>query len=316
MKKLVKLIIVLVLVMMSGCTTQKKEENTRIIDTSMFLYKVSDQKGGYSYLFGTCHPGRYPIKSLDKVTEKALDESDSIYLECDMKPSPKETEEITKYNTYNSIRDLGLEDKYENLMKQYKSLKGKPGYALYNVFVINSLINSDPEVLNKANISKFSAIDNYIYEYAQKKKNFKEVQEVNQKDQIYLCQKFVEIGKRYHIEIYTCHENETLANKEMVIKSAKEDLDAYYSGNTQYYEYEQNLLLNQLEQLNDSDKEKYEKYWNILAYNRNIHMKDTLADSIHNNKHDFIGVGCKHLYGKKGIIQLLKDDGYLVECMK
>ena len=45
----------------------------------------------------------------------------------------------------------------------------------------------------------------------------------------------------------------------MVIKSAKEDLDAYYSGNTQYYENEQNLLLNQLEQLNDSDKEKYWK---------------------------------------------------------
>ena len=70
---------------------------------------------------------------------------------------------------------------------------------------------------------------------------------------------------------------DNLANKEMVIKNAKEDLDAYYSGNTQYYEDEQNLLLNQLEQLNDSDKEKY---WNILAYNRNIHMKDTLADSI------------------------------------
>ncbi len=87
------------------------------------FYKVSDQEGEYSYLFGTFHPGRYPIKSLDKVTEKALDESDSIYLECDMKPSSKETEEITKYNTYNSIRDLGLEDKYENLMKQYKSLK-------------------------------------------------------------------------------------------------------------------------------------------------------------------------------------------------
>ena len=143
------------------------------------LYKVSNQEGEYSYLFGTCHPGRYPIKSLDKVTEKALDESDLIYLECDMKPSPKETEEITKYNTYNSIRDLGLEDKYENLMKQYKSLKGKPGYALYNVFVINSLINSDPEVLNKANISKFSAIDNYIYEYAQKKRILKKLKALN-----------------------------------------------------------------------------------------------------------------------------------------
>ena len=92
MKKLVKLIMVLVLVMVSGCTTQKKEENARVIDTSIFLYKVSNQKGEYSYLFGTCHPGRYPIKSLDKVTEKALDESDSIYLECDMNPSPQKTE--------------------------------------------------------------------------------------------------------------------------------------------------------------------------------------------------------------------------------
>lgn len=174
MKKLVKIIMLVVLVMVSGCTIQKKEENARVIDTSMFLYKVSNQKGKYSYLFGTCHPGRYPIKSLDKTTEKVLDESDSIYLECDIKPSPKETEEITKYNTYNSIRDLGLEDKYENLMKQYKSLKGKPGYALYNVFVINSLINSDPEVLNKANISKFSTINNYIYGYVQKKMDFKE----------------------------------------------------------------------------------------------------------------------------------------------
>ena len=306
MKKLVKLIIVLVLVMVSGCTTQKKEENARVIDTSMFLYKVSNQEGKYSYLFGTCHPGRYPIKSLDKVTEKALDESDSIYLECDMNPSPQKIEEYAKYNTYNSIRDLGLEDKYENLMKQYKSLKGKPGYALYNVFVINSLINSDPEVLNKANISKFSAIDNYIYDYAQKKKNFKEVEGIE-----FQMKLLTELSGDYSEMIL-----DSLANKEMVIKSAKEDLDAYYSGNTQYYEDEQNLLLNQLEQLNDSDKEKYEKYWDILAYNRNIHMKDTLADSIHNKKHDFIGVGCKHLYGKKGIIQLLKDDGYLVECMK
>ena len=31
-------------------------------------------------------------------------------------------------------------------MKQYKSLKGKPGYAFYNVFVISSLVISDPEV--------------------------------------------------------------------------------------------------------------------------------------------------------------------------
>ena len=146
----------------------------------------------------------------------------------------------------------------------------------------------------------------FIDLYQKTKKNFKEVEGIE-----FQMKLLTELSGDYSETIL-----DNLANKEMVIKSAKEDLDAYYSGNTQYYKNEQKLLLNQLEQLNDSDKEKYEKYWNILAYNRNIHMKDTLADSIHNNKHDFIGVGCKHLYGKKGIIQLLKDDGYLVECMK
>lgn len=84
----------------------RKKGNARIIDTSTFLYKVSDQKGGGSYLFGMWY------------------------------------EAIIKFNMYNAIRDLVFEDKYENLMTQYKSLKGKTIYVLYNVFVINLLINS------------------------------------------------------------------------------------------------------------------------------------------------------------------------------
>lgn len=302
MKKLVKLIIIIVLVMVCGCTTQKKEENARVIDTSMFLYKVSNQKGNYSYLFGTCHPGRYPIKSLDKVTEKALDESDSIYLECSL--DQKEMQKYSKYLSYNSIRQLGLEDLYEDVMKQYKSLEGKSGYVTYNACAISSIVNSDPEVLKKVNISMYNAIDNYIYDYAQKKKNFKEVESVE-----FQMKLFADLSKNYSQEILT-----ELNNKKEFINGTKKIIDAYYNGNTQYFDDEQNLILDQLEQMKDN--EKIENYLNKLSYNRNIHMKDTLADSIHNNKHDFIGVGCKHLYGKKGIIQLLKDDGYLVECMK
>ena len=302
MKKLVKLIMVFVLVMVSGCTAQKKEENARVIDTSMFLYKVSNQEGNYSYLFGTCHPGRYPIKSLDKVTEKILDESDSIYLECSL--DQKEMQKYSRYLSYNSIRQLGLEDLYEDVMKQYKSLEGKSGYVIYNACAISSIVNSDPEVLNKANISMYNAIDNYIYDYAQKKKNFKEVESVE-----FQMKLFADLSKNYSQEILT-----ELKNKKEFINGTKKIIDAYYNGNTQYFDDEQNLILNQLEQMKDN--EKIENYLNTLSYNRNIHMKDTLINSINNNRHDFIGVGCRHLYGRKGIIQLLKDDGYLVECMK
>ena len=304
MKKLVKLIMVFVLVMVSGCSTQKKEENARVIDTSMFLYKVSNQKGEYSYLFGTCHPGRYPIKSLDKTTEKVLDESDSIYLECSL--DQKEMQKYSKYLSYNSIRQLGLEDLYEDVMKQYKSLEGKSGYVTYNAFAISSIVNSDPEVLKKVNISMYNAIDNYIYNYAQKKKNFKEVESVE-----FQMKLFADLSKNYSQEMLL-----ELKNKKEFIEGSKKIIDAYYSGNTNYFDNEQNLILDQLDQMNDIEKEKIENYLNTLSYNRNVHMKDTLVNSIHNNKHDFIGVGCRHLYGRKGIIQLLKDDGYLVECMK
>lgn len=304
MKKLVKLIMVFVLVMVSGCSTQKKEENARVIDTSMFLYKVSNQKGEYSYLFGTCHPGRYPIKSLDKTTEKVLDESDSIYLECSL--DQKEMQKYSKYLSYNSIPQLGLEDLYEDVMKQYKSLEGKSGYVTYNAFAISSIVNSDPEVLKKVNISMYNAIDNYIYNYAQKKKNFKEVESVE-----FQMKLFADLSKNYSQEMLL-----ELKNKKEFIEGSKKIIDAYYSGNTNYFDNEQNLILDQLDQMNDNEKEKIENYLNTLSYNRNVHMKDTLVNSIHNNKHDFIGVGCRHLYGRKGIIQLLKDDGYLVECMK
>lgn len=302
MKKLIKIIILVVLVMVSGCAIQKKEENAKVIDTSMFLYKVSNQEGEYSYLFGTCHPGRYPIKSLDKVTEKALDESDSIYLECSL--DQKELQKYSKYLSYYSIRQLGLEDLYEDVMKQYKSLEGKSDYVTYNAFAISSIAGSDLEVLNKVNISKYNAIDNYIYDYAQKKKNFKEVDGVE-----FQMKLFAKLSKSHSQEILT-----ELKNKKEFINGSKKIIDAYYSGNTQYYEDEQNLILDYFEHMQDT--EKVRNYLNVLYYNRNIHMKDTLINSINNGKHDFIGVGCKHLYGKKGIIQLLRDDGYLVECMK
>lgn len=302
MKKLIKIIILVVLVMVSGCAIQKKEENAKVIDTSMFLYKVSNQEGEYSYLFGTCHPGRYPIKSLDKVTEKALDESDSIYLECSL--DQKEMQKYSKYLSYNSIRQLGLEDLYEEVMKQYKSLEGKSDYVTYNAFAISSIAGSDLEVLNKVNISKYNAIDNYIYDYAQKKKNFKEVEGVE-----FQMKLFAKLSKSYSQEILT-----ELKNKKEFINGSKKIIDAYYSGNTQYYEDEQNLILDYFEHMQDT--EKVRNYLNVLYYNRNIHMKDTLINSINNGKHDFIGVGVRHLYGRKGIIQLLRDDGYLVECMK
>ena len=84
---------------------KRKKKNARVIDTSMFLYKVSNQEGKYSYLFGTCHPGRYPIKSLDKNNRESIRwkwfDLFGMWYETIAK---KKTEEITKiqYVQFNS----------------------------------------------------------------------------------------------------------------------------------------------------------------------------------------------------------------------
>ena len=140
MKKLIKIIILVVLVMVSGCAIQKKEENAKVIDTSMFLYKVSNQEGEYSYLFGTCHPGRYPIKSLDKVTEKALDENveHSQYVNTKKFNSQEELNNAfngaTEDNAFNKAvvikeEDFAPENEADN---EVKNEKNEPGSCRYH----------------------------------------------------------------------------------------------------------------------------------------------------------------------------------------
>jgi len=59
------------------------------------------------------------------------------------------------------------------------------------------------------------------------------------------------------------------------------------------------------EQMNDEDL-------NILCYQRNLNWMGKLSKLIP-EKSCFIAVGCMHLVGEKGLILLLKNEGYTVE---
>lgn len=81
---------------------------------------------------------------------------------------------------------------------------------LNDYYTIDYHLHIFEKMCQKLSSYTHQCVISFIDLYQKTKKNFKEVQEVSEEDQIYLCQKFVEIGKRYHIEIYTCHENEAL----------------------------------------------------------------------------------------------------------
>ncbi len=56
-----------------------------------------------------------------------------------------------------------------------------------------------------------TCVVSFIDLYKKVKRNFPEVQEVSYDDQMFLIQEMVAIGKRYHIRVVTCCENEELA---------------------------------------------------------------------------------------------------------
>ena len=75
------------------------------------------------------------------------------------------------------------------------------------IIPLNIIFESLKKMCQKLTGYTHQCVISFIDLYQKTKKNFKEVQEVNQKDQIYLCQKICrKLEKKYNIEIYTCHE--------------------------------------------------------------------------------------------------------------
>jgi hypothetical protein len=56
-------------------------------------------------------------------------------------------------------------------------------------------------------------------------------------------------------------------------------------------------------------------YENLFLTNRNLNWVNQIPEKISNHS-SFIAVGAAHLFGEKGLIQLLKQNGYTLQPIK
>lgn len=73
--------------------------------------------------------------------------------------------------------------------------------------------------------------------------------------------------------------------------------------------------LNEIQRLNSSKSALISDYEDLLLNNRNKNWVH-LIPKISSDKPTFFGVGAAHLFGKKGVINLLRDEGYTVEAIQ
>lgn len=96
---------------------------------------------------------------------------------------------------------------------------------------------------------------------------------------------------------------EAVKDKEKSLESLRKLNETYLSGN-----------INDMIDLTEEDGQMDEADMNILNYNRNANWLTQLTKLLP-EKSCFIAVGCLHLVGEKGLIQLLRNEGYNVEAV-
>lgn len=97
---------------------------------------------------------------------------------------------------------------------------------------------------------------------------------------------------------------ETVKNKDKSIQSMRKLNEIYLKGNIESFV-----------EVSKEDGQMDDEDLDILCYQRNINWMGKLSKLLP-VKSCFIAVGCMHLVGEKGLIQLLRNEGYQVEPVK
>jgi uncharacterized protein YbaP (TraB family) len=246
-----------------------------------------------SYLYGTMHVSSKVAFRLDDIFYESLVQSDVVALESD--PATWLSNSYDDMNLMGSYYDRNNAGAnfYENLFKleQPKDL------------AIRSFIRFDNSIIN-----------GYLYRKNNKTDNFEE--------ETYLDMFIYQAGKKQRKEVVGLEdfkESRYLTAKASY-NPVKKKLDVWlrkkYKEGTNFMLTEEayrNRNLDLLDSIGEaSNTEHFRKY---MLYKRNANMVKVL-DSIMQQKSVFSGVGAAHLPGDRGMIEMLRQKGYMVTPLK
>lgn len=287
MKKTIIMILILFFISnVQGKTGQKS-----------FLWKVQSNKA-IIYILGSVHVGKKDMYPLKPIIEKAFNQSNILVVEVNI-------ESISMSKKLKLLADFSYSGddvlKKHLSQKTYKQAKAKLSeYGItielvkkYKPWLIASMIAVLE--LRKLGYSENYGIDRYFIRKA--KDNMKIFDLETAEYQMSLFNDFSdEVQERFLF--YTIQDLHTL--KDMMnhlMKSWTEgDVKRFESAFIQSFDYPELLPV-------------YEK----LINERNINMTTKIEGFLKTKKRYFVVVGAGHLIGKKGIIELLRQKGYLVE---
>ena len=278
----------------TGCKSQAKKTSTKKnSDNNTLLWQVSGKNlKNPSYLFGTFHLLCKDDIKFSEQLKSVLKSSDEVYMEMDMDDPSTMLSGLFYMNMKGGkkLKDFYTTAEYQKVESYFTDSVGIPIMMLQSIkpyFLVAMLY---PKMMN---CKKASGVEEDLMKIAKEnKKEIKGLETIQFQSSV-----FDSIP-------YEWQAKELLKNIDS-FSIYKKEFD------TMMLEYK-NQQLSAMESLLSKSEFGSDKYEDILLTKRNINWVGQLKN-IMQNESVFVAVGAGHLVGEKGLLNLLRKEGYTIE---
>lgn len=276
----------------NSCTSVKLEE---VKDGNSLLWQISKANQPTSYLFGTMHLIEEEYYEFTPNLKHLIKSSDAVVMELGDMPNPLEAMALMKLQT-GTLEDLFTAENYQKIL----------------YFFNEKLNTSESQFKMIYNSFKpffmFQAITQSYYESPPKSYDM-DIMAFSKSENIPL------IGlETIHQQIGFFDSIPYDEISEMIIESFEsfdQDIEEMKTLQKLYHEEKVKELIPLIKQ----QSPEFMKYEDLFLNNRNKAWIPKLSSEF-SQKSCFVAVGAAHLFGKNGIIELLKQEGYEIKAIK
>ncbi len=263
-----------------------------------FLWKIQSESNTV-YVLGSLHFSKKEIYPLRQKIEDAFDRSDFLVVEANVNDirqgDVQKLMENALYPENDSLEKHLAAEAYERVKKEMSRLgippeltnRQKPWFLSMTIVALESVkLGLDPKL----------GIDMHFLSKAEGKKKILELESLDY--QIQVLSGFSDKDQ----ELFLLY---TLKDLNILGQELDKMIRAWTSGDVKAME---SLMTKSV-----AEEERLSSIYEKLVYERNKNMVSKIENFLKTKETYFVIVGAGHLVGSKGIVELLKKDGYRVE---
>lgn len=309
MKKISSFFALLSLLLVFSCGSQKAfvyPEHQVLPKEKSLLWKISENgTKKASYLYGTIHIIPKEDYSVTPEVEAALNKSEHITFEIDMKDMMNimaqfklMTKAFMKNGT--TLRDLLSPEDYAFVRREMDTM-GLPSTMLERLkpMFLSTMLSTDgdaTDMLGGGADSDMTSVEMELYQRSKKQKMPSSGLE----------------SMEYQIGLFDSIPYQVQAD--MLLETLRADDESNDSFEKLVELYKSQDVANMHDYMNESEEGGIGGYEDILLYNRNRHWIPKIAALVRTQP-TFFAVGAGHLGGDQGVIALLRRAGFKVEAV-